>query len=170
MADTEGGPDEYVEAMSELAAMQQAFLQISEIRNHKLLPPATVNAASYIVLSSMDTITRFLECTKQYQRWLEDPRTSSFQSSWHKIVLLSAASYSTPLPAAVAQYQAADQDSQTPSTTESSTALPPTPEGGSTHDRDADMAENNQKGSSSPPPSAEHSDRTIQTSEGSNMH
>ncbi|KAF5975020.1 hypothetical protein FCOIX_7925 [Fusarium coicis] len=194
MADTEGGSDEYVEAMSELAAMQQAFLQISEIRNHKLLPPATVNAASHIVLSSMDTIAKFLERTKQYQRRLEDPRTSTFQSSWHKIgwtlykshelhslrdalhsrltsvqVLLSAASYCTPLPAAVAQYQAADQNSHTPSTAEPSPTPPPPPKGGGIHDRVADMAENKQKGSNSPPPSPEHSDRAFQTSEGNNI-
>ncbi|KAK2474509.1 hypothetical protein H9L39_14469 [Fusarium oxysporum f. sp. albedinis] len=194
MADTEGGSDEYVEAMSELSAMQQAFLQISEIRNHKMLPPATVNAASHIVLSSMGTIAKFLERTKKYQRQLEDPRASTFQSSWHKVgwtlykshelrtlrdalhsrltsvqVLLSAASYCTPLPATVAQYQAGDQNSHAPSTAEPSPAPSPPTEGGSTHDRDADMAENNPKGSSSSSPSPEQNDRTIPTLEESNM-
>ncbi|KAF5602442.1 ABC transporter transmembrane domain protein [Fusarium subglutinans] len=194
MADTEGGSDEYVEAMSELAAMQQAFLQISEIRNHKMLPPATVNAASHIVLSSMDTIAKFLERTKQYQRRLEDPRISSFQSSWHKIgwtlykshelrtlrdalhsrltsvqVLLSAASYCTPLPANVARYQAADQNSHGPSIAEASPAPPHSPASGSDHERDADVAEKNHKGSSLSSPSPEQKFRTIQTSEGSSL-
>ncbi|KAF5558967.1 ABC transporter transmembrane domain-containing protein [Fusarium mexicanum] len=194
MADTEGGSDEYVEAMSELAAMQQAFLQISEIRNHKQLPPATVNAASHIVLSSMDTIAKFLERTKKYQRRLEDPRNSTFQSSWHKIgwtlykshelrtlrdalhsrltsvqVLLSAASYCTPLPSTVARYQAADQNSHDPSIAEASPAPPHSPVSGSTHDRDADVAENNHKGSNLSSPLPEQNFRTIPTSEGSNL-
>ncbi|KAF4953215.1 hypothetical protein FGADI_6190 [Fusarium gaditjirri] len=194
MADTKGGSDEYLEAMSELSAMQQAFLQISQIRSHKMLPPATVNAASHIVLSSMDTIAKFLERTKHYQRQLEDPRASTFQSSWHKMgwtlykshelrtlrdalhsrltsvqVLLSTASYCTPLPATVAQYQADDQNSHASSNAEVTPAPPPPPEGGSTHSRDADMAENNQKSPSSPPPSPDHNDRTIPTSDGSNM-
>ncbi|KAG5751432.1 hypothetical protein H9Q69_009959 [Fusarium xylarioides] len=73
MANTKGASVEYLEAMSELSAMQQAFLQISQIRSHEMLPPATVNAASHIVLLSMDTIAKFLERTKHYQRLLEDP-------------------------------------------------------------------------------------------------
>ncbi|EXK26263.1 hypothetical protein FOMG_17165 [Fusarium oxysporum f. sp. melonis 26406] len=194
MADTKGASVEYLEAMSELSAMQQAFLQISQIRSHEMLPPATVNAASHIVLSSMDTIAKFLERTKHYQRLLEDPRASTFQSSWYKVgwtlykshelctlrdalhsrltsvqVLLSAASYCTPLPATVAQYQVGDQNPHAPSTAEPSPAPSPPPEGGSTHGRDADMAENNPKGSNSSSPTPEQNDRTIPTSEGSNM-
>ncbi|KAH6894636.1 hypothetical protein B0T10DRAFT_456862 [Thelonectria olida] len=85
MADTKGASIEYLEAMSELSAMQQAFLQISQIRSHEMLPPATVNAASHIILSSMDTIAKFLERTKHYQRKLEDPRAANFQNSWYKV-------------------------------------------------------------------------------------
>ncbi|KAM0354939.1 hypothetical protein ACHAPU_000779 [Fusarium lateritium] len=85
MSDTKGASEEYLEAMSELSAMQQAFLQISDIRSHKMVPAATVNAASFIVLSSMDVIPKFLERAKSYQRRLEDPRASTFQSSWYKV-------------------------------------------------------------------------------------
>ncbi|KAL2203226.1 hypothetical protein CC79DRAFT_1337873 [Sarocladium strictum] len=84
MADTKGGSQEYIDAMSELSAMQQAFLQISHIRSQKMLPTSTINAASHIVLSSMETIAAFLERSKHYQKILENPRSSQFQSSWYK--------------------------------------------------------------------------------------
>ncbi|KAM5348874.1 hypothetical protein ACJ41O_008697 [Fusarium nematophilum] len=194
MADTKGASVEYLEAMSELSAMQQAFLQISQIRSHEMLPPATVNAASHIVLSSMDTIAKFLERTKHYQRQLEDPRASAFQNSWYKVgwtlyrshelcalrdalhsrltsvqVLLSAASYCPPLPATVAKYQVGDQYSEAPSTSEPSpTPSPsPSPEGGiSTHDGHSDTAEDNPKGSEPlSSPAPEQNARTIPASE-----
>ncbi|RSL70421.1 hypothetical protein CEP53_001896 [Fusarium sp. AF-6] len=85
MADTKGGSVEFLEAMAELSAMQQAFFQVSNIRSHEMLPPATVNAASHIVLSSMDIIAKFLERSKHYQRILGDSRASTFESSWCKI-------------------------------------------------------------------------------------
>lgn len=50
-----------------------------------MLPAATVNAASHIVLSSMDVIAKFLERTKHYQSVLEDPRALTFQNSWYKV-------------------------------------------------------------------------------------
>lgn len=50
-----------------------------------MLPAATVNAASHIVLSSMETIAKFLERSKHYQKILENPRASTFQSSWYKV-------------------------------------------------------------------------------------
>ncbi|KAF5017060.1 hypothetical protein F66182_11066 [Fusarium sp. NRRL 66182] len=79
MADTKGASTEYFEAMAELSNIQQAFLQTSQIRSHEQLPPATINALSHIVLSSMDTIAKFLDRTKQY------PRSKSFQNSWYKV-------------------------------------------------------------------------------------
>ena len=85
MADSKGASREYVEAMSELSAMQQAFLQISHLKSHKLLPAATVNAASHIVMSSMDTIAAFLERSKHYRALLDDPKAPTFQSSWCKV-------------------------------------------------------------------------------------
>ncbi|RSL69033.1 hypothetical protein CEP54_002614 [Fusarium duplospermum] len=131
MADTRGGSVEFLEAMSELSAMQQAFFQVSNIRSHEMLPAATVNAASHIVLSSMDIIAKFLERSKHYQRVLGDSRASTFESSWCKIgwtlykshelrdlrdtlhaklalvnILLSTASYCTPM----AQHQVDDEN------------------------------------------------------------
>ncbi|RSM02594.1 hypothetical protein CEP52_007900 [Fusarium oligoseptatum] len=132
MADTRGGSVEFLEAMSELSAMQQAFFQVGNIRSHEMLPAATVNAASHIVLSSMDIIAKFLERSKHYQRILGDSRASStFESSWCKVgwtlykshelrdlrdtlhaklalvqVLLSTASYCAPM----AQHQVGDEN------------------------------------------------------------
>ncbi|GJN84384.1 hypothetical protein VFPFJ_07496 [Purpureocillium lilacinum] len=148
MAGTKGASDEYLEAMSELSAMQQAFLQVDQIRAHKVLPPATVNAFSFIVASSIDLIASFLEKSKGYQRRLENPKDSAFQSSWYKVgwtlykshelrqlrdalhtrlasiqMLLSASPYCTPLPSSLAQYRVEDQGAR-PSSTTTSTAIP----------------------------------------------
>lgn len=85
MADSKGASIEYHEAMSELSAMQQAFLQVEEVRKNKMLPPATINAVSHIVLSSIDIIASFLDRTKMYQKQLEDSRHSGIQNSWYKV-------------------------------------------------------------------------------------
>ncbi|CAM1504622.1 Fc.00g022130.m01.CDS01 [Cosmosporella sp. VM-42] len=85
MADTKGASVEYLEAMTELSGMQQAFLQLSQIKSHGMLPPATINAASHIVLSSMEIIAKFLERTREYQQQLSDPRSTGFQNSWYKV-------------------------------------------------------------------------------------
>ncbi|KAF5009913.1 hypothetical protein FDECE_3898 [Fusarium decemcellulare] len=194
MADTKGGSVEYLEAMSELSAMQQAFLQISQIRSHEMLPPATVNAASHIVLGSMDIIAKFLERSKHYQRQLENPRASTFQGSWYKVgwslykshelralrdalhsrltsiqVLLSAASHCTPLPTNLAQYRVTDQKLDTPSTSEQSPVTPPPSDSGSGASRHAYMAATNSKGLNSSLPTPAQNDATIPTTEGGVM-
>ncbi|KAJ3519499.1 hypothetical protein NM208_g14107 [Fusarium decemcellulare] len=192
MADTKGGSVEYLEAMSELSAMQQAFLQISQIRSHEMLPPATVNAASHIVLGSMDIIAKFLERSKHYQRQLENPRASTFQGSWYKVgwslykshelralrdalhsrltsiqVLLSAASFCTPLPTTLAQYQVTDQ--KTPSHSEQFPVTPLPSESGTSASRDAYTAATNSKGLNSSLPTPAQVDATIPTTEGGAM-
>ncbi|KAH6974926.1 hypothetical protein BKA56DRAFT_589775 [Ilyonectria sp. MPI-CAGE-AT-0026] len=179
MRETKGASVEYLEAMSELSAMQQAFIQIREIRSHGMLPAATVNAASHIALSSMETIAKFLERTKHYQRQLEDPRAPTFQNSWYKVgwtlykshelrdlrvalhsrltsvqVLLSAASHCMPLPATVAQYQVDGQNSPALSTLEPSLPLSP-PGDRSAYSRDADTIQNNSHRSHSSSPTPE---------------
>ena len=85
MSETKGASVEYLDAMTELSSMQQAFLQLDQINSHKMLPPATINAATHIILSSMDIIFKFLERTKEYQKQLSDPRSTGFQSSWYKV-------------------------------------------------------------------------------------
>ncbi|KAF4464925.1 ABC transporter transmembrane domain type 1 [Fusarium albosuccineum] len=194
MADTKGGSVEYLEAMSELSGMQQAFLQIGQIRSHEMLPPATVNAASHIVLGSMDIIAKFLERSKHYQRQLENPRASTFQGSWYKVgwslykshelralrdalhsrltsiqVLLSAASYCTPLPTTLAQYRVTDQKLDTRSTSEQSSVIPSPSESGSSDSVVAYTAATNSKGAYSSLSTPAQNDATIPTTEGGAM-
>ena len=52
---------EYQEAMSELGALQQTFLQVGSLQPSHCLSQATINAAAYIVLSSVELIGEFLE-------------------------------------------------------------------------------------------------------------
>ena len=65
-----GASDEYQEAMLELDSMQKAFLQVSQMKCSQVIPLATINSASFIVMSSMDVIADFLERTKKYQKRL----------------------------------------------------------------------------------------------------
>lgn len=96
MSDTRGACVEYQEAMAELCAMQQAFIQVSQMSAHNasdgagILPLATVNSASFIVMSSMDTIAAFLERTKRYQRRLSKEGEAAggsggIEGSWCKM-------------------------------------------------------------------------------------
>jgi hypothetical protein len=65
LSETKGACLEYQEAMMELGAMQQAFLQVSQMKHSDLLSRATTNSASHIVMSAMDIIADFLERSKQ---------------------------------------------------------------------------------------------------------
>ncbi|TQW01187.1 tetratricopeptide repeat domain-containing protein [Cordyceps javanica] len=148
MADTKGASEEYLQAISEVSAMQQAFLQVGQIRAHKLLPPATVNATSHIVLSSVDTITAFLEKSRNYHAVLENRHAAGLQTSWYKVgwtlyksqelielrdalrsrlvsvqTLLSSASYAAPLPSSIAPYRVVDEDSASAPTSPPAPAL-----------------------------------------------
>lgn len=77
------------EAMMELGAMQQAFLQVSQLKYSDMLSMATTNSASYIVMSAMDIITNFLERTKQYRKKLRNSDSATgIGGSWCKIGLL----------------------------------------------------------------------------------
>jgi hypothetical protein len=85
MADTQCVTKEYREAMAELGAMQQAFMQVSQLQSHESLPQATVNSATFIVMSSLDMIEAFYLRTKEYQRQLSSPQNRGLQSSWQRV-------------------------------------------------------------------------------------
>ena len=65
LSETKGACIEYQEAMSELGALQQAFLQVGYLRPSHALSQATINAAVYIVLSSVELIVEFLSKTQK---------------------------------------------------------------------------------------------------------
>ncbi len=75
MAESRGASEEYQEAMTELCGVQQAFIYISQVARSGVLLPATLNSVSYIVMSSMDIIAKFMERTKEYRRQLEKGST-----------------------------------------------------------------------------------------------
>jgi len=87
MAETRGASEEYQDAMTELCGIQQAFIHVSQITRSNLLPQATLNSASCIVLSSMDIIARFLERTREYRKMLDSNTggANSMSRSWCKV-------------------------------------------------------------------------------------
>ncbi|XWW94250.1 hypothetical protein V2A60_002193 [Cordyceps javanica] len=137
MADTKGASEEYLQAISEVSAMQQAFLQVGQIRAHKLLPPATVNATSHIVLSSVDIITAFLEKSRNYHAVLENRHAAGLQTSWYKVGwtlyksqelielrdALRSRLVAAPLPSSIAPYRVVDEDSASAPTSPPAPAL-----------------------------------------------
>ncbi|TPX13993.1 uncharacterized protein E0L32_005693 [Thyridium curvatum] len=134
MTQSRGACEEYQEAMTELCAIQQAFIHVSQVKRSNLLPQATLNSAEFIVISSMDIIAKFLERTKHYQNKLSISSDSSFgvsvSSSWCKVgwalfkkeelralrdslhcrlvainMLFTAAKHIQPLPESIAQFR-----------------------------------------------------------------
>lgn len=79
LSDSRGACMEYQEAIAELGSIQQAFLQVSQMRADSRISQSTINAASHIVISSMEIIGRFLERTRNYQKRL------SSGDGWTKI-------------------------------------------------------------------------------------
>ena len=75
---------EYQEAINELGCMQQTFLQVGHLKQSQSLCPATINAVSHLVISSVEIIGKFLERTKLYQRRLSDNR-GGMAGSWQKV-------------------------------------------------------------------------------------
>ena len=63
--------------MLELSAMQQAFLQVSQMTQNPVSPQATVNSASHILMSAMDIISHFLDRSRRYQKKLGGGTSSS---------------------------------------------------------------------------------------------
>ena len=86
LSETQGATLEYQEALRELSSIQQTFLQVSQMRSSSVLSQATINAASHIVISSLEIIGNFLERTKVYQRRLSDGSGRSVVAdSWRKV-------------------------------------------------------------------------------------
>ena len=86
LSETQGSSHEFQEAMGELSSLQQTFLLISQMKPSPLLDRATINAASHIVLSSMELIGDFFKRTESYRKRLSGAVSSpSYASSWQKI-------------------------------------------------------------------------------------
>jgi hypothetical protein len=86
LSGTKGACHEYQEALVELGSLQQTFLQVGRMTSNPTLPPATINAASHIVLSSIGLIGDFLEKTKKYREaWGERRTQNAVSSSWQKM-------------------------------------------------------------------------------------
>ncbi|KAK4453880.1 hypothetical protein QBC34DRAFT_393629 [Podospora aff. communis PSN243] len=155
MAETRGSSEEYREAMTELCGIQQAFIYVNQIIRSGTLPKATVNSASYIVLSSMEIIAKFLEQTKEYRRQLEASgnNLSGVSGSWCKVgwalykkeelrslrdslhcrlvsvnTLFAAARHTYALPTSVSKFQDCEDEECQPSK-EYSQSLDPLPGG-----------------------------------------
>ena len=84
LSDTRGASAEYQETILELGSIQQTFLEISRMKESKYLSKATINAASYIILSSIELIGDFLERTKKYRSQF-CVKNGSLSGSWQKL-------------------------------------------------------------------------------------
>jgi hypothetical protein len=73
---------EYQEAISEIASLQQTFLLVSNMQPNRNLDAATINAAGFIVMSSMNLIADFLAKTEEYRRKMS---TKHCLSNWQKM-------------------------------------------------------------------------------------
>ncbi|KAH8749657.1 hypothetical protein BGZ57DRAFT_130946 [Hyaloscypha finlandica] len=142
LSETKGACMEYQEAMSELGALQQTFLQVGYLRPSHTLSQATINAAAYIVLSSVELIGEFLRKTQKYrQRFTRAGPGNAVSDSWQKMgwvlfkreelkalkdalhlrltnigVLLSTAQIHSKIPLIVTQFE--DKNSVRPSYSE----------------------------------------------------
>lgn len=86
LSETRGASLAYQEAINELASMQQAFIQVGQMRPSSTLSQATINAASQIVLSSINLIAEFLEKTKKYREQFCGSRSSNaVTDGWRKM-------------------------------------------------------------------------------------
>ncbi|KAG4439639.1 hypothetical protein IFR05_004888 [Cadophora sp. M221] len=78
--------EEYREALIELGCLQQTFLQVGRMTSNPNMSPATINAASHIVLSSMTLIGDFLTRTQKYRERLSGrDQGSAAADSWRKV-------------------------------------------------------------------------------------
>ncbi|KAK6833477.1 hypothetical protein PG987_008171 [Apiospora arundinis] len=84
LADSRGASIEYQEAMTELRAMEQVFLQAGSLVSSKVLSRDIINGIACIVLSAVEIIDSFYERSKEYQHQL-GKTAASLESSWCKI-------------------------------------------------------------------------------------
>lgn len=86
LVDTQGASLEYQEAIAELATLQQTFFQVGQMKPNATVSRATINAAAYIVLSSITLIDDFLAKTQRYRQKLSgSPSTNGISDSWQKM-------------------------------------------------------------------------------------
>lgn len=86
LSSSRGASQEYQEAVMEISAIHQAFLQVGRMTSNPTLSHATINAASCIVLSSMSIIDDFLERTKRYrERLCGRTQGNTLSDSWQKM-------------------------------------------------------------------------------------
>jgi hypothetical protein len=62
--------EEYRAAINELGCVQQAFMRVSSLGANRNISQATFEAASCIIMGSIDIIQSFLDKTKRYDRRL----------------------------------------------------------------------------------------------------
>ncbi|KAI0114152.1 hypothetical protein GGR51DRAFT_479547 [Nemania sp. FL0031] len=84
LSKSRGACIEYQEALSELRAMEQAFIQAGYLAQSKIFTQDVINAIACISLSSIDTIEKFHERTKALRSRLGS-RSSSLDNSWAKV-------------------------------------------------------------------------------------
>ncbi|KAI1120860.1 hypothetical protein F5Y10DRAFT_257571 [Nemania abortiva] len=75
---------EYQEALTELRAMEEAFIQTGNLVRSNMFTRDVINAIACIALSSIDTIEKFLERTMALQNGLGSVK-NSLDSSWAKV-------------------------------------------------------------------------------------
>ncbi|KAK4172856.1 hypothetical protein QBC36DRAFT_68346 [Triangularia setosa] len=150
MATSSDACSEYQDAMKELRLIQQAFINVSQISQTDVaLPRDTVNSASFLVMSSMDTISKFLQRTEHLKKSLSASGPPAIRDSWCKVgwalygkdelkelrdrlhssltalnLLFSAANYSCrPVPASIAQFQVLDNEGYSSGTMSETTCV-----------------------------------------------
>ncbi|KAI0020910.1 hypothetical protein F4780DRAFT_319986 [Xylariomycetidae sp. FL0641] len=133
LSDSRGACIEYQEALTELRAVEDAFIHTGTILQSNLFERDASNGIACIVLASLDTIEKFHQRTQNLQQRLRSSR-NGVESSWTKVgwqlfgkdelrdltrqlngrltsidVLIKTATYRKKMPSIVAQYE--DKDS-----------------------------------------------------------
>ncbi|CAJ2505113.1 Uu.00g125070.m01.CDS01 [Anthostomella pinea] len=84
LSDSRGASAEYQEAVTELRATEQAFMQAGNLARSNMFTQDVMNGIACIVLSSVEIIESFFEHTRALQSRLGQGRRS-INSSWSKI-------------------------------------------------------------------------------------
>lgn len=77
--------EEYRAAIDELGCYQTALMRVSYLGRSKNVPRDTFDAASYMVMQSMDMIQSYLEQTKKYDQKLGRAGVSGFRHGVRKV-------------------------------------------------------------------------------------
>ncbi|KAI0162369.1 hypothetical protein GGR57DRAFT_498710 [Xylariaceae sp. FL1272] len=84
LSSSRGACSEYQEALVELRAMEQAFIQAGNLIQAKTFAPDTLNGIACIALASIEMIQKFLDRTKDLKIRLGH-KACGVESSWAKI-------------------------------------------------------------------------------------